>query len=210
MKNIRNVFIVGLLAFTLPLFGQNKQKALAYYEDAMGLLESLDGPDKSIINEAINLYKKAIGADSKCVVAYEQLASEYCSLNNIPQAVKYVDEGIHNNPDSPTLYLIKGVLCEDQQQVKEAKDFYIKAQSLFKKKFKPGTMTFDEVLYYALTYYLLQNQDAAIDKFKQLADQGAFSDADYEWFYPLGIDTLTNMELTDFIDQSITNKYGLR
>lgn len=205
--------IIFILFILLPYisYAQNRDRALDYYDEAMGLMDRLiDEPNKEAVYQVIELHKKSIEADTKFIIGYEQLASDYWSIGETEEGMRYINLGIERNGASATLYLIKGFFLEDLQKFDEAKSCYRKAQLLFKKSFKPRKMTFDEVLYYAITYYLLENQDAAIAKFKALADAGAFSEADYDWFYPLGIDTLTNVDIIDFINQAILNKYQLR
>lgn len=211
MIKSRSLILLLTLFCCVSSFAQNNsKKAIQLYEEAFNIFEEIEEIHIEDVHKAIELYKKAIVADEHCVVAYEQLATDYWSIGDQKEALRYIDLGIEKNPTAATLYLIKGVFSEDTQKVDEAKKLYLRSQELFKKNYKPNTMSFDDILYYAITYYLLENQDAAIKKFESLAASGAFNENDYEWFYSQGSDTLANMELTEFLEQSITNKYGLR
>ena len=212
MIRVKICLLLSLLLLVTPLMAQQENKAHVFYEEAMDFLSRQEDPiSKDSIQVAIGLYKKAIATDENFSLAYEQLASEYWSLGKFKEGMAIIDEGIAKNKEVASFYLVKGMLLEDSQKVIEAKELYKKAQQLYNKQYKPKKlMSFEDVFNYALTYYLLENQDAAIAKFESICEKGAFTKDDHEYYYPLGIDTLSDMEIMDYIEQSITNKYGLR
>lgn len=213
MLRIVSLFVFVLVTVGAPdAFAQKVSKAQAYYDEAMEFLAMQEEPfSRENIMKAVILYENAIAADKNFTLAYEQLASEYWSLGDQDKGMAIIDAGIENNKEAASLYLMKGMLLEDKQQFDEAKALYKKAQELYIKQYKPKKrMSFEEVFNFALTYYLLENQEAAINKFTALAKNGAFSDDDYEWFFPLGIDTLSDFDIADYVAQSVTNKYGFK
>lgn len=204
------LLLCALVAF--PLVAQQSKQAQTYYDDAMDMLSRQEEPiSKDSIQLAITLYQKAIDADSHFSLAYEQLASDYWSLGRFKEGMTVIDNAIAKNKDAGSFYLVKGMFLEDRQEMVEAEQLYKKAQQLYIKQYKPKKiMSFEDVFNFALSYYLLGNQDAAISKFEAVCEAGAFTADDYEYYYPLGLDTLSDMDIADYIEQSITNKYGFR
>ncbi|EGJ71884.1 hypothetical protein Bcop_1692 [Bacteroides coprosuis DSM 18011] len=209
---MRKLLVVMALFLTagLSAYAQNNAKAEQYYEEAMDWLYQQEEPiSKDAVLKAINLYKKAIAADATYSPAYEQLAIEYWSLGKQKEGFDILQTATEKISDDAMLSLLKGIFLEDIEKVDEANTCYKEAAALFDKSVQTKK-NFDTLFYRAMTYYLLENQEVAIAKYKEAIDKGYYPEEDYEEFYDMQMEILETVDLLEFIQQSITNKYGLK
>lgn len=210
---MRKLFIscIIILSFNLALSAQNKAKAEMYYEEAMEL-SSIEGETtitKATIEKAIALYKKAILADSSFGSAYEQLATDYWSIGQSKKAYETLALAQKSAPnDLATFTLLEGIFKESEGLIPEANQLYKKSIALFDTTL-PSSKSLYSVFYRSLAYYLTDNVDIAIEKYKEAVEKGYYQEDDYEELYNMQLELLETMDLMEYIEMSILNKYGL-
>lgn len=205
------LFVFSTFLFTGILHAGNREKAEALYEQAQNkLFDNEDSVDKQTVKSAIQLYKKAIIEDSSFAPAYEQLAIEYWSLGESEAAYKTLQAGISSISDDTAMFvLLRGIFEEDQGNIELANQSYKKSIELFDSAVKEKK-SFDTIFFRALAYYLTQDIDAAIEKYKEAVDQGYFIEDDFEVFYDMQLELLENIDLAEYLEESITNKYHFK
>lgn len=205
------LFIFCTLLFTNVVSAGNREKAETLYEQAQNkLFDNEDSVDKQTVQSAIQLYKKAIAADPSFAPAYEQLAIEHWSLGETDAAFKILNSGIVAIPDDTAMFiLLRGIFEEDQGNIDVANQSYAKAIELFDISVKEKK-SFDTIFFRALAYYLNQNIDVALEMYKEAVDKGYFVEDDFDVFYDMQLELLENMDLAEYLEQSITNKYHFK
>ena len=209
---MRSILLLMCAWFGLGMVAeaQDRAKAEQLCEQAMDLVyEREEEVTKEIIQKAIELYQEAIEADDSYSPAYEQVAIEYWSIGERDLAFAALAKGMEKVSNGAMFYLLRGIFLEDSEKIEEANQCYKEAAKLFDRVVKEQK-SFDLIFYRALTYYLLQNQEVAIAKYQEAIDKRWYPLKDYEEFYEMQMDFLENMDLMDFIHQSITDKYGLK
>lgn len=205
------LFILSTFLLTGITYADNREQAETLYEQAQNkLFDNEDSVDKETVFSAIELYKKAIIADSSFAPAYEQLAIEYWSLGETQAAYKTLQIGISSVSDDTAMFiLLRGIFEEDQGNIELANQSYKKSIELFDTVVKEKK-SFDTIFFRALAYYLTQDVDVAIEKYKEAVNLGYFSDGDFEVYYDMQLELLENIDLTEYLEQSITNKYHFK
>lgn len=201
---------IVILGFNLGLTAQNIAQSEMYYEEAMELLQSEDVTTKATVEKAIALYQKAIQADPTFGSAYEQLATDYWSLGKTQKAYDVLAQAQKMDPaDAATFTLLEGIFKESEGAVPEANKLYKKAITLFDTSL-PKSKSLYMVFYRSLAYYLTDNVDIAIEKYKEAVKKGYYHEEEYEELHDMQLELLETMDLMEYIDYSILNKYGLK
>ena len=199
-----------IMSFNLGLFSQNLAKSEMYYEEAMELLQSTDIVSKATVEKAIGLYQKAILSDPGFGSAYEQLATDYWSIGKNQKAYEVLAQAQKSAPaDAATFTLLLGMFKESEGNIPEANKLYKQSIALFDISV-PKTKSLYLVFYRSLAYYLTENVDIAIEKYNEAVNKGYYQEDEYDELYGMQLELLETMDLMEYIDLSILNKYGLR
>lgn len=208
-KFVISCIIIGSLSFSLS--AQNKVKAEMYYEEAMELSfqNGKSNVSKGAVDKAILLYKKAIMMDTSFGLAYEQLATDYWSIGDSEKAYEVLTQGLKFSPaNAATFTLLRGIFKESEGLVPEANNLYKKSIALFDNEL-PKSKSLYMVFYRSLAYYLTDNVDVAVLKYKEAIDKGNYQEEEYAELYDMQLELLETMDLMEYLDYSILNKYGL-
>ena len=199
-----------ILSFSVGAIAQNTAKAEMLCNDAMDFLFENEPITKEVVTKAISMYEDALKADQSYAIAYEQLAIEFWSIGKSKEAYQALSRGEQFAPENKAMFVfLTGLLMESEGKIPEATEAYKKSISLFEDS-KPKNKSIFTAFYRSLAYYLTDNVDIAIDKYKEAINSGGYLQEEIEEFYDMQLELLETMDLMEYIEHSITNKYGLR